>query len=88
MKLSFGMSETLVICGSFLYTSSMPLSLSLIILGLISKICSVSLEKAAQDEKIKAAENSVNKFTDTLEQVLTNGLANITGQKNGTGSYH
>ena len=88
MKLSFGMSETLVVCGSLLYSSSLALSLSMIILGLISKVCAVALEKAAQDEKIKAAENSVNKFTDTLEQIITEGLSNITGQKNESGTYH
>ena len=88
MKLSFGMSETLVVCGSLLYTSSLPLSISMIVLGLIGKVCSVALEKAAQDEKIKAAENSVNKFAETLEGIITNGLSNITGQKNETGSYH
>ena len=88
MKISIGMSEVLVVCGAFLYTSSLPLSLTLIILGIMGKLCAIALEKAAYDEKIKAAEGAAKNFTETLEQIITTGLSNLTGQKNESGTFH
>ena len=88
MKITIGMSEILVVSGVYLYSSAFAFSLTLVGLGLMSKLCSVALEKAAQDEKIKAAENSVKSFTDTLEQIVTTGLSNLTGQKNESGTFH
>ena len=88
MKITIGMSEMLVVSGVYLYSSAFAFSLTLVGLGLMGKLCSVALEKAAQDEKIKAAENSVKSFTDTLEQIVTTGLSNLTGQKNESGTFH
>ena len=69
MKISFGMSETLVICGSALYNSSLALSLTLIALGVLGKFCHMAMEKAAEQERAKATSDSVNKFAETLEKV-------------------
>lgn len=88
VKISFGMPETLVICGSALYNSSLALSLTLIVLGVLGKFCHMAMEKAAEQERAKATSESVNKFAETLEQIINNGLANLTGHKNESGTYH
>jgi len=73
VKISFGMSEVLVISGALLYNSSMWISLTMIILGIICKVCTFSLEFTEKQEKIKKEkeqemknEKSINELKDSL----------------------
>ena len=73
MKINLGMSEVLVISGASLYNSVMWLSLTMIILGLIGKVCMFSLEfneKQEANKKQEEQEKKTDKVINDLKESL------------------
>ena len=49
MNLTFGMPEILVLSGVYLFPEHVALSLTFLCMGIISRICAYSMDRAEQD---------------------------------------
>ena len=79
MKITFGMPELLVISGVFLYSQSWGISITLLVLGLISRICGYSLDYAKEQEDKNQKELEKKKNEEILEN-FQETLLSLTAQ--------
>ena len=85
MKITFGMSEVLVLSGVYLYTSAFAFSLTLFGLGLLGKLMAMGMEKAIEDQRQQTTENSVKTVVDTIVNAVSSAVDVAgAGPKNGT----
>ena len=85
MKVTFGMSEVLVLSGVYLYSSAFAFSLTLMGLGLLGKLLAMGMEKAIEDQRQQTAEKSVKTVVDTIVNAVSSAVDVAgSGPKNGT----
>ena len=87
-KISFGMSEVLVLGSFILYSQNFAFSMTLFGLGLFGKFMAYSIELQAQKQKKQAAESgekTIKSITDTITNAVA--LGSIGGTTK-SGKFH
>lgn len=87
MNLKFGMPEVLVISATFLYSQSFWLSIILLTLGILSKVCVFCLQYSEKQE-LKKVENEQTKKIENAFESLQNSLISMTVGRNFDDTAH
>ena len=72
-KISFGMSEVLVLGSFFLYSQNFAFSMTLFGLGLFGKFMAYSMEIQAQKQAAESGEKTIKSITDTITNAVALG---------------
>ena len=85
LRLTFGMSEILVIGSFALYQYAMAYSIVLLVLGIIGKTLDFALENQKRKEAEEAGREAISKVVDTVTNAVT--LGNIVQGKKDHGFH-
>ncbi len=85
LRLTFGMSEILVIGSIALYQYAMTYSIILLVLGIIGKTLDFALENQKRKEAEEAGREAISKVVDTVTNAVT--LGNIVQGKKDHGFH-
>lgn len=84
-KISFGMSEVLVLGSFLLYSQNFAFSMTLFGLGLFGKFMAYSMEIQAQKQAAESGEKTIKSITDTITNAVA--LGSIGGTTK-SGKFH
>ncbi len=84
-KISFGMSEVLVLGSFLLYSQNFAFSMTLFGLGLFGKFMAYSMELQAQKQAAENGEKTIKSITDTITNAVA--LGSIGGTTK-SGKFH
>ncbi len=84
-KISFGMSEVLVLGSFILYSQNFAFSMTLFGLGLFGKFMAYSIELQAQKQAAESGEKTIKSITDTITNAVA--LGSIGGTTK-SGKFH
>ena len=84
-KISFGMSEVLVLGSFILYSQNFAFSMTLFGLGLFGKFMGYSIELQAQKQAAESGEKTIKSITDTITNAVA--LGSIGGTTK-SGKFH
>ena len=84
-KISFGMSEVLVLGSFILYSQNFAFSMALLGLGLFGKFVGYSIELQAQKQAAESGEKTIKSITDTITNAVA--LGSIGGTTK-SGKFH